>query len=446
MRLLFSESLALAALGGAGGVVVSFLAVDGLHAVLPRTIPRVDAISIDGWALGFALGASVLSALLFGMVPAMLASRTDLASGVKQGGYATLAPRKERIRDAFIVGQIALGLVLANGAGLLVQSYAKVRRQEYGFRSEGVLTLALAPAGPRYEDEGARQRYFEEVEARVGALPGVTHVGHVSKLAPSGGSNGNALVANDSATAAVGAVINRTFAESVWPDEDPLGKRFSFSDDPPEWITVVGVVGDVRQWGPERRPIAEAYLPLSRGWSGGGYVVARVAGDPSALGADMRRAVLAVDPTQPPSDLRAMADRVESAFAQRRFYTTLIGLFAVAALFLAAAGVYGTVSYFVARRTRELGIRIALGAAGTGIVGLVVRRGVRLAILGVGLGLLGVWTSTSVIEGLVYGIDALDTITLTGGCLTLAAVAVAASALPELRAVRVPPVLALRSE
>jgi predicted lysophospholipase L1 biosynthesis ABC-type transport system permease subunit len=241
-------------------------------------------------------------------------------------------------------------------------------------------------------------------------------------------------------------VINQALADEAWPGEDPLGKRFSFDDDPPEWLTVVGVVGDVRQWGPEEAPHGQAYFPLARGWSGSGYLTVHTRGDPSSLVPRIREAILAVDPAQPPADVRTMGDRVERTFAQRRFYTTLIGLFALAALFLAAAGVYGTVSYFVARRVRELGIRIALGAGGTGIMRLVVRRGVRLALQGVGVGLLGVWASTRVLAGMVYGIRALDVATLVAGCLTLALVAVAASTLPALRAVRVPPVTALRSE
>ncbi|HZD05588.1 MAG TPA: FtsX-like permease family protein, partial [Longimicrobiales bacterium] len=245
---------------------------------------------------------------------------------------------------------------------------------------------------------------------------------------------------------AVGVVINRTMAEEVWPGENPLGKRFSFSDNPPNWLSVVGVVGDTRQWSPAQPPIAQAYFPFRQGWSSSGYVVARVAGDPAALAGQVRRAALAVDPTQPPSDIRVMGERLESSLAQRRFYTTLIALFALAALFLASAGIYGTVSYFVTRRFRELGIRMALGAGGSGIVGLVLRRGARLALWGVGLGLLGVWGSTSIVESFVYGVAARDVPTLAGGCLVLAAVALAASALPAVRAARVHPVVALRSE
>jgi predicted permease len=485
VRLLFSESLVLAVAGGALGILVAVLAVDGLKAVLPPSIPRIDRIRIDLWALGFALGASALTALLFGMLPALLASRGNLAASVKEGGYATVAPAKERMRDAFIVGQIALGLVLANGAGLLVRSYAAVRGQEFGFDTEGIVTMSLSPAGPRYPDAAAYATFYDQVLEGVGAIPGVISTGTVSRLPLFGGSNGSVwiegtpprthegegplvevtsvtgdyfeavgiplvrgrlLVADDSASEAVGVVVNERFVEVAWPDEDPLGKRFSFSDDPPGWHTVVGVVGNVRQWGPEQPPLAQAYYPLARGWSTGGYLVVRTSGDPSALVPRIRAAILAVDPAQPPSDVRTLGERVDRTFAQRRFYTTLVALFALAALFLAAAGIYGTVSYFVTRRLRDLGIRVALGAGSSGIMRLVVRRGVRLAVWGVLVGLIGVWLSTRVVEGLVYGIRPLDPLTLIGGCLALGLVAVAASSLPALRAVRVPPVLVLRAE
>jgi ABC-type antimicrobial peptide transport system permease subunit len=205
-------------------------------------------------------------------------------------------------------------------------------------------------------------------------------------------------------------------------------------------------VGDVRQWGPEQPTLAHAYFPYPRGWQTGAYLTVRTDGDPSALVSEVRAQILAVDPTAPPAEVRTMTDLVDRTFAQRRFYTTLVTLIAAAALFLAAAGIYGTVSYFVARRTRDLAIRIVLGARGNGIMGLVVKRAVRLAVWGVLLGLAGVWASTGVVRGLVFGLNALDPLTIVAGCVVLASVAVAAAALPARRAVRVSPVLALKTE
>ena len=484
VRLLFSEAAVLAALGAAAGLIFSYAAIDVLRAILPPTIPRIDRVAVDGWALLFGLGASALTALVFGMVPALLASRIDLAGSVKEGGYGTLAPAKERLRNAFIVGQIALGLVLANGATLLVRSYAALRGQDFGFETQGVITLSLNPAGPRYPDVRAVLGFYDGILERVNALPGVERSGMITRLPLNGGSNGNVWVEGrpqpgpgegplvevtsvhgdyfaamgipllrgrlplpeDSASAAPGVVVNERFVELAWDGEDPIGRRFSFDVSPPEWLTVVGVVGDVRQWGPEQQVQAQMYAPYTHGWDGSAYLTVRTATDPALLVPRIREAVLATDPAQPPADVRTMEERVDRRFAQRRFYTTLIALFAGAALFLAAAGVYGTVSYFVARRLRELGIRMALGAGGTGIMGLVLRRSVRLALWGVAVGLVGVWASTRVVEGLVYGIGTLDLPTLLGGCVLLALVAIAAAVVPALRAVRVPPVLALRSE
>jgi predicted permease len=487
VRLLFSEALLLALAGGVLGMLFSYVAIDGFRALLPPTIPRISEIRVDAWALAFALAVSALTALVFGIVPALLASRVNLASNVREAGYATVAPAKERLRNAFIVGHIALGLVLANGAVLLVRSYAALRGQDFGFDTEGVITMSLNPAGPRYAADGANGIYYDEVLANVAAVPGVTSVGTITRLPLFGGTNANAWVEGapprrndgegplveatsaygdyfaamgirllrgrllqpaDSVSAAIGVVINERFAEIGWPDQDPIGKRFSFNDDPPDWMTVVGVVANVRQWGPEQAAQAQLYSPMGSGWwsGSGSYLTVRTAGDPAALVPAIRSAVLAIDPTQPPSDVRTMADRVDRTFAQRRFYTTLIALFAVAALFLAAAGVYGTMSYFVARRIRELGIRMALGAEATGIVALVVRRGLRLAFWGVLIGIAGVWASTRVIEGLVYGMQPIDALTILAGCAAMALVAIIASVIPAARAIRISPVLALRSD
>jgi putative ABC transport system permease protein len=485
VRLLLAESLVVASLGGIAGVVVSVLAVSGLRAILPATIPRVGQAQVDGWTLVFALGAAALTVLVFGVVPSIVASRSRPASGLGTRGTGDAMPRRDRLRDAFIIGQIAIGLVLANGAALLVRSYALLRSETPGFNASGVLTMSVEPSGQRYDDPKAVANYYDEVLDSIRAVPGVETVGTISRLPLAGGSNGNVLIEGrpprtssdhgplvevtsiagdyfgamgitllrgrtlrpaDDAPGLLNAVINRHFAREAWPNANPIGKRFSFSDNPPQWITVVGVVDDIRQWGPEQPPVGQAYFTISNGWTTSSYVVVRTTGDPAMLGQPVRKAILAVDRTQAPSDIQTMTARVDRAFGQRRFYTTLIGLFAVAALLLAGAGVYGTVSYHVARRRRELGIRMALGASGAGIVGLVVRRSVRLAATGVALGLVGVWASAQVLAKLLYGIGSLDGWTMGGGAALLAMVALAASAMPARRAARVPPATALRTD
>ena len=485
VRLLFTESGVLALAGGALGILVALVAIRTVGLIIPANVPRTNDLGLDGTALLVALVASAGAALAFGMLPALVSARTNLAVGVREGGQGAGAPAKERLRDAFIVGQIALGLVLANGAALLVRSYTTLTGQEYGFESEGVLTVALAAVGSRYPDAAAREVYYQQVVDRVAALPGVEAAGMITRLPLYGGTNGNvwvegtpprasqgegplvevtsvvgdyfetmgvpiqrgrALEAGDSASANIGVVINETLANQAWPDENPIGKRFSFQDNPPVWWSVVGVARDVRQWSPERPPVGQAYVPYTQGWAGSGFLTIKSTMEVTALVPSVRQAIREVDPNQPPTDIRSMEERVDNHLAQRRFYTVVIGLFAVAALLLAAAGIYGTVSYYVARKNRDLGIRMALGADGTGIIGLVVARGLRLALFGVGVGLIGAWLSGRFLESMVYGVGTSDVGILAVGCALLGVTAVLASTVPALRAIRVPPVLALRSE
>lgn len=483
-RTLLAESLLVAAVGGALGIALSFAAMAALKALLPATTPRIADARIDAVTLTFALGATLMTAFTVGMFPAVLAARRGLAAIVRSASYGGRTPASERVRNAFVVGQMALGLVLVNGGAVLVRSYTALRDQSYGFDAKHVLTMALKPAGPAYRNDAAYADYYDRVLAGVRSLRGVERAGTISCLplfcggtgtvwvegqAPPTGSNagprvalasvagdyfrtmhiplieGRRLLPRDSVSAATGVVINEAFAKEAWPGQDPIGRRFSYSARPPDWLTVVGVVGDVREQGAAHPPSPQAYAPLTQGWTMAAYLTVRTAGDPTAQVPAVRRAVLAVDPTQPPSDIETMRDRVDRTFGQRRFYTVLIGLFALAALFLAAAGVYGTVSYAVTERARELGVRAALGASRANLVGPVLRRGVRAAVWGMAIGLAGVWATTRVLSVLVYDIKAVDPLTLVGGGATLVLTAVAASALPAVKAARTPPVVALKA-
>ncbi len=484
MRLLFSESLLLAGLGGVLGVALARLAVGGLGYVLPPSIPRADAVAIAPTDLIVAVAMTGFAALAFGVLPAFLAARGPMAAAVKEAGYGTRSQGKERVRDLFIVLQIALGLVLVNGAGLLVRSYATLRAQDQGFDADGVLTFSLSPTGPRYDTAPARQALFDQVIERIGALRGVRSASMVSKLPLNGGQNGSVwiegrprpvpgqatlvevssvvgayfevmgipllagrtLVPDDSATASVGVVINETLAEVGWPGESPIGRRLSLDTEAPDWLTVVGVVGSVRQWRPEDPILSEIYLPYSKGWARAGYIAARLNGDPLPLVEEIRAAVATADPALPAVGFRTMTDVVENDFAQRRLYTTLLGLFGGIALLLAAAGIYGTVSYYVALRTREFSIRMSLGSGGLRVVALVLRRGGRLALSGVMLGTVGAWLSASLIDTLVYGVAAWHLPTVALGALSLVCVVLLGSWLPARRAAAVSPMTALRAE
>jgi putative ABC transport system permease protein len=486
VRQLLTESTVLALGGGLGAILLARWSLDALRSFIPPTIPRTGEIHLDGGALLFALLLSLLTGLIFGLAPAVSASRTDLAGSLKGGvGLGGGGRRRWDLQHVFVVGQFALGLILANTGLLLLQSYASLQETDQGFDGEHVLTLGLSLGGDRYDESTERQAFFQQLVPRLRSLPGVRDAGATSKLPLMGGTNGpvftDAMIADRSPEDGIltevsavegayfaamgipllagrtlapddddpqnpGVVINEAAAYRFWPDEDPLGRRFSFGNDPPQWLTVVGVVGDVRQWGPEIRPQPEAYLRYSQNPRTRMFLSLSSAGDPRDLIRPARAAVLSVDPNQPVSEIRTMGEIVGSQLAGREFYTLLIGLFSLLALGLAAAGVYGVISYFVAQRTRELGIRVAVGAGHARLMGLVFRRAFLLAIAGVALGLVGAVVATLVISSLLYGVSPLDPPTLAGGVGLLLVVGLTGALLPGLRATRLSPVEALRSE
>jgi predicted permease len=257
---------------------------------------------------------------------------------------------------------------------------------------------------------------------------------------------GRTLIPEDADEAAPGVVINQAAAQRFWPEQNPLGERFSFGDDPPHWLTVVGVVSDVRQWGPGSRPRPEAYIEYLASPRTRMFITVSAAGDPGDLIRPLRQAILAVDPNQPVSEIRTMGEIVDSQLAGREFYTLLIGLFSALALGLAAAGIYGVISYYVAQRTRELGVRVALGASRVGLVRLVARRAMTLVVAGVFLGLAGMAVATIIVSSLLYGVGPVDLPTLAGGMASLLAVGAAGAFIPGVRATRLSPVEALRNE
>jgi len=255
--------------------------------------------------------------------------------------------------------------------------------------------------------------------------------------------------ADDSIAAHPGVIINQQMADFLWPDENPIGKRYSFRTDPPNWMTVVGVVENVRQWGPYRSARAEHYLPYTApGWAEGYrmYLVVKTDIDPTSIVGQVRQAVLAVDPDQPISEIRTMEGVLSEQFAGQRFNTMLVGIFAGIALMLVSAGVYGVVSFFVAQTSREIGIRMALGAAQSKVLGLTIMRGLRLASIGAAVGVGGIFATTQVIRSMLYGASPVDIPTIIAGIFVLICVGLLASLIPAQRAARVSPVTALRSE
>jgi putative ABC transport system permease protein len=486
VRQLLTESLLLALAGGTAAVVLAHWSMGGLKALIPPTLPRTGNIQLDGGVLLFALSLSLATGVIFGLAPAISASKTRLTEALKEGGRSMGAGRKRlRSQYAFVVAQIALSLCLANAGLLLIQSYSSLRGLEQGFDEEHTLTMGISLGGDKYNEPEERRLFFDQLHARLAAIPGVRSAGFTSKLPLRGGTNGptvteeqftedptvegtlteitsvrgdyfasigiplllgRELIKGDSDTVVKRVVINEAAAERFWPDQDPLGKRFGFEGDNPDWVTVVGIVGNVRQWGPGSTPRPELFWDYLQDPRTRMFITLNAEGDPRSLIRPARAAVLAVDPEQPVSEIQTMEELVESDLSGREFYTLLVGAFSALAVLLAAAGVYGAISYFVVQRTHELGIRLALGAARPRLIRLVLSRALGMVFWGLVFGAFGVWVTTRIISGLLFGVEPMDPPTLFWGTTVLVLSGVAAGLLPSLRGTRLSPVAALKSE
>ena len=485
IRQLLTESLTLALVGGAAGFAITVWGVGILRASMPTDIPRVDQIGIDWWVLGFAATVSVLTGVVFGLAPALTASRANLTESLKDGKATVPAGSiRSPLRSGLVIAQFALALLLANGAALMLKSYSQARGTDLGFDPQNTLTMQVSLDGPQYEVEGGRQIFLRDAMERVSAIPGVRHVGFINQLPLEGGNNthvwaeddperaslggpliertrivgdihqalgiellsGRFLTVNDTASTNPSAIINQEMADRLWPETDAVGKRFSFRSEPPQWITVAGVVSNVRQWGVYRPAISQMYVPFNLSPTNRMYLVVRSDIDPTALVAAVRREVSAVDREQPISDVRAMSEVMSGQFAGQRFSLILTGLFATVALVLVTAGIYGVMSFFVAQGTREIGIRIALGSGQQRVVNLVVKRGLALTVIGSALGIAGVFATMQITRNMLFGMSPIDIPILAGGTAFIIVVGVFGSLVPALRATRVNPVNALRME
>jgi putative ABC transport system permease protein len=489
LRQLLTESLLLALGGGAVGLVLTAWGLDALVALMPTGIARADEVQVSGGVLLFALALSTLTGLLCGIAPALQLSRGRLHEAIKEGGRGGEATRKSLVRGALVVAEVALVLILSAGAGLMGKSFWHLLRVDPGVDSSHLLTFELQLPASRYPGEGEVTGFYDQLLARLQTLPGVRSAGAVSWLPfasfPSnwtiefeGGrpyqedrtplpdyaltsgdyfeAMGLPLVAGrllrpeDRSPAAPGVVITATAARLFWPGQDPLGRRIRLDTDP-VWRTVVGIVGDYKNRGLESPPRPGIYLPQTEIRTGSPFlpremaVTVRTAGDPLALAAAAREAVWALDPQLPVGRLRTMETVLADTVAQPRFTLLLLVAFAAVGLALGAVGIYGVVSFTAARRTREIGIRMALGARADDVVRLVMGRGLALAVAGLGLGLLGAWwMSRTLMATLLFEVQPQDPATLVAVSLLVVAMTALASLLPARRATRVDPVLALR--
>ena len=484
-----TESLILSALGGVLGAVITVYGVRLLRLGFPNDVPYYIPIGINVPTLVFAAIVSVISGLAFGIIPAFRATDGSLALALREGGRGgSDGPSRGRLRNAIVVGELALSVTLMIGAGLLVKSYRALASTTLGFEEKGILSFRITLPFAKYENLQRRLAFYETLQERLQALPSVASVGLAQGIPFSGWNvqaaviakgwpkpkpgqdfdshyqyvspsffrtigvplqRGRGLAETDRDTVNMAGVINATFARRAFPNEDPIGKQVQIgsgnANDP--WVTIVGVIQDYRHYRlPE--PMGPAlYLPLTAYPTYTQTVVIRVkSGDPSALMPNVRTVLRELDPDMPPYRIVTFEQAVGQSLWRQRFQGLVIAVFAVLALLLAAVGIYGVISYSVAQRTREFGVRVALGAQVGDIVGMVVRHGALLAASGVVLGVLGGALLTRFLEGLLYATQPRDPSVFSVVALGLGLVALVAASVPAWRATTVDPLVAMRPD
>jgi putative ABC transport system permease protein len=489
VRQLLSESLLLSLGGAVGGLALAAGAVRLVHALNPTNLPRVENIQLDSNVLWFTLLTALVTGALFGLAPIVQTLRTNLQDTLKEGGRSAHADRGgDRLRRVLVVAEFALALTLLTGAGLLIRSFARVSGVDPGFEPRHLLTFNIALPQAKYPRDTQQLALFDAMLPRIASLPGVQGAGATSVL-PFGGSwstgsfnvegyqrpanapmpwgdlrnvtpgffttmriplrAGRVFTEQDKAGAPAVAVVDEEFVHRFFPKADPVGKRITFNDlgdTAIKWINIVGVVGHTKHEGLDAQARIQVYF--SNAQSSGRFrsIVVRTAGEPMAVLGAVRETVHSLDPDLAISQAAPMEQLVEQSVGQRRFSTLLLGMFATIALVLATIGIYGVMSYSVAQRSHELGVRMALGAKRSLVLRLVMQRGLMAALPGVVIGVVGAFAVTRVLQNQLFGVSATDPLTFGAVAALLTLVALAASLVPAIRATRVDPVVALREE
>ena len=478
VRQLLTESLILSIAGGLAGITLAAWSTDFLIAIAPGDLPRLQSTQVDARVLLFALATSIITGILLGLIPAWRAANPDLQKSLKEGETRSASAPRQALRKALVVSEVTLALVLLCGAGLLIRTLWKLNSVNPGFDPDKVLVAELVLPKTKYPDAGKQTLFFQQLIERIKSTPGVESAGGTSNLPLSGTDmvfmasvedhtfpasfravsedyfrtmripllKGRWFDDHDTAESQPVVMINETMARQLAPNnEEVLGKRIKHGFKRPV-AEVVGVIGDVKYAGLDQQTKPEMYVPFAqRSWPFM-RIVARTKSDPSLVVGPIREALKGIDKDQPIDKVTTMSSVVSRSIGARRFYMQLLGMFAALAFILAAVGIYGVVSYSVAQRTREIGIRVALGAQSRDVLGLVVKEALRLTVLGVILGLAGAFAATRILRSLLFEVTPTDPATFICLSLLLTLVALLASYIPARRATKVDPLLALRWE
>jgi predicted permease len=487
-RQFLTESVLLALLGGGLGLLLALWGTSLVESIGSKVTPLLANIKIDSRVLGFTFVVAILTGLVFGLAPALHASNPDLNETLKEGGRNSGAgASRNRLRSALVMGEVAMALVLLISAGLLIKSVMRLRDVRPGFNAENQLTMSVVLPGAKYPKAAQWVAFYNQLGERLKTLPGVESAGFTSVLPFSGNFDGRGLAVEDhpkppgeeisvdlyiatpaylqtmaipllkgrtlaeqdTDTAPLVALINETMARELWPDQEPLGKRIKFPGsvkNPQPWRTVVGVVGDVKQYGLDRKDPMQIYLSEAQYPTQFMTLVVHTSSDPKNLIAAVRSEIHEMDKDQAVYNIVTMERLLADSISLRRFSMLLLMIFAGVALLLAGVGIYGVISYSVTQRTHEIGVRMALGASRRDIIRLVVRQGMTMTLAGVGIGLVATFALTRVMESLLFGVSATDPATFIIISVVLTCVALGACFVPARRATRVDPMVALRYE
>ena len=490
VRQLLTESVLLALMGGAAGLAVAWGGIELIRLWNPGNLPFIDSVRLDGTALAFMVCVSMLTGVLFGLAPALESARADLNSTIKEGGRGSGASKSRGgARSGLVVSEIAVSLMLLVSAVLLLRSFANLQRATGGFSTppRQILTMLISPGNAKYKEARAGLAFYDEVRRRARDVPGVEMAAVTDSLPPDRqgdadtfGIEGQTLHAgemnpiisdatvgpdyfrvmgvpllkgryfsdHDNQDSAPVAIVSEGFARRFFPNQEAIGKRIRQSGPGmgTSWMEIVGVVGNVKYLGLTVDTDPAYYMPFAQGYGPRMFLAVRASGDASQLAATLRQDIQSIDPGVTLAQIGTMEQAMDLSVSQPRFDTMLLALFAGISLLLAAVGIYGLIAYSVAQRTHEIGVRMALGAAQTDVLRMVVRQSVSLAAIGIVLGFGGAFALTRLLKTMLFGVGVTDALTLAGAPLGMMLVVLLATLVPALRATRISPVIALRYE